>query len=249
MAPFIGSLADTNPANTDGVNLQCSTATPWSVFLFLASNYLAHCATVKMYPGSTPLDTGVATILALFIPSSGIIRALFSIGRYARFRRKRNSLERAAAAGALRMVVRTEEWTPQDGDHISPVLNDEGEIRLANGESLTKCLPDTRNKDKQEGPEIDFASGPLVSSLRIQAVEEDPVVEDSRHSVLASFAYHASVGQNKFHGKAILPRGYSWRDVHAEAKISWAESSRPDGPGRDDEDWVVAPPDISSQYN
>jgi hypothetical protein len=52
---------------------------------------------------------------------------------------------------------------------------------------------------------------------------------------------------NKFHGKALLPPGYDWRDVHAEAMISWAESNRPGG--GDDESQMGPPPDISSQYN
>jgi hypothetical protein len=174
-------------ANTSDVGLQCSTATPWSVFLFFASNYLAHCATVKLYPGSSTTDTAVAAILALFIPSLGIIRALFSIGRYTRFRKNRNSLERAAAAGALRMVVRTEDWTPQEGDRIRPVRNGEGEIRLANGQTLPKCPPDVSDKDRTERPGIDPEHVLLVDNIRIQADGDDPIVEDSRRSAPYSF--------------------------------------------------------------
>src|SRR5690242_11214581 len=93
-------------------NLTCSPATPWSIFIFFLSNYLSHCATVVLYPGFSPADTAVATVLALFLPSSGITRAMFAIARYSRFKRKRNALERAAAAGALRIVVRNALWTP-----------------------------------------------------------------------------------------------------------------------------------------
>lgn len=247
MAPFIRSLADTNPANTGDVNLECSTATPWSVFLFFASNYLAHCATVKLYPGSSLRDTAVTSILSLFIPSLGLIRALFSIGRYTRFRKNRNSLERAAAAGALRMVVRTEDWTPQEGDRIRPVRNGEGVIRLANGQTFPKSPPDVLDKDRTERPGIDPEHVPLVDNIRIQAYEDDPVGEDGRLSAPYSFFWHGAMSVNKFHGKALLPPGYDWRDVHAEAKISWAESNRPGGGY--DEGWMGPPPDISSQYN
>ncbi|EAQ87254.1 predicted protein [Chaetomium globosum CBS 148.51] len=240
MAPVTGSLAD----STGDADLQCSAATPWSVFLFFASNYLAHCATVKLYPGSGTTDTAVAAILALFIPSVGLIRALFSIGRYSRFRKSRNPLERAAAAGALRMVVRTDYWRPQEGDRIRPARNAEGEIRLANGQTFPKCSPDASDKDRTERPGVDPEHVPLIDDIRVRADEEDPVLEDSRRSAPYSFVWHVALNVNKFHGKALLPYGYDWVDVHAEAKISWAESNRPD------DRWVVGPPpDISSQYN
>jgi hypothetical protein len=86
------------------------------MFIFFVSNYFAYCATVKTYPGASPVEIAVASALALFIPSSGIIKAIDSMLRRARFRKKRNPLEQAARAGALRMVVRNGHWLPQKGD-------------------------------------------------------------------------------------------------------------------------------------
>lgn len=68
---------------------------------------VAHCATVKQFIGEIP-EPFVAMVLALFYPYSGISRALESIVRYSRLRRT-NELQRAARAGALCTVVRSNE--------------------------------------------------------------------------------------------------------------------------------------------
>jgi hypothetical protein len=120
MAPTPGNSTAANYGNTGDPTLQCSRATAWSMFIFFASNYLAHCATVKTYPGESLVGIAVASALALFVPSSGIIRAIDSMLRHSRFRWKRNPLEQAARAGALRMVVRNSNWKPQEGDPNKP---------------------------------------------------------------------------------------------------------------------------------
>jgi len=143
MAPLPSNT--TNPVvisyGTD-LNPNCSPATAWSIFLFFLTNYLAHVVTVKMYPGSSSVDAAVATAFALLIPSSGIIRALFAILRHPRFKRGRNTLEKAAAAAALLMVIRNDDWVPEAGDRIKmlPLGNDhDSHLHLATLEkSVTK---------------------------------------------------------------------------------------------------------------
>ncbi|KAL2023481.1 hypothetical protein VTK56DRAFT_2477 [Thermocarpiscus australiensis] len=236
MAPLAESLADVNSVNHGNVNGQCTPGTPWSIFLFFASNYLAHCATVKMYPGSSAFDTLVATVVALFLPCSGIIRALFSIGRHGRFRRNRNPLERAAAAGALRMVVRNQRWEPCEGDHIRPLLNSQGEMQVAGGPGEKAPL--------EGSPQRPSPGAPLISGIIADEDPNDPVSEDSVSPRPASFSYHASRDRQNFHGLALLPPGYSWREVPAEAKISW---DQPAWEGH--EEWTRGTPDVSSNYN
>jgi hypothetical protein len=188
MAPLVGNLSDVNSVNHGDANVQCTPATPWSIFLFFASNYLAHCATVKMYPGSPASLTIFATGLALFFPSSGIIRALFSIKRHARFRRNRNPLERAAAAGALRMVVRNEDWEPREGDQVRPLLNKRGEMLLADGTPLPKLAADGPGEEAPVAgsPQRLSPGTPAISG--ILAEEDDPVSEESDDAKPFSFA-------------------------------------------------------------
>ena len=118
MAPIYAS--DQPPSYTDhGVpGLVCSPAKWTSVLLFYAVNYLAHCATVKPYPAETQLETTSAILCALFLPSSGISRAMDSIVRRPRLRRGLNDLERACVADALCMVVRKGNWKPESGDTV-----------------------------------------------------------------------------------------------------------------------------------
>ncbi|AEO68701.1 uncharacterized protein THITE_2145780 [Thermothielavioides terrestris NRRL 8126] len=244
MAPLVGNLSDVNSVNHGDANVQCTPATPWSIFLFFASNYLAHCATVKMYPGSPASLTIFATGLALFFPSSGIIRALFSIKRHARFRRNRNPLERAAAAGALRMVVRNEDWEPREGDQVRPLLNKRGEMLLADGTPLPKLAADGPGEEAPVAgsPQRLSPGTPAISG--ILAEEDDPVSEESDDAKPFSFASFTESTIQKFHGLSLLPPGYSWRDVPPDAKISWEQPAREE-PGSQ----TGGAPDVSSNYN
>jgi hypothetical protein len=103
--------------------LYCQPSTRISILFFFLANFIAHCATVKSYPAETGAELLVAVTLALFFPSSGVIRALDSILRHSRLRWT-NEAQRAAKAGALCMVVRTFEWKPRAGDVIRDVVWD-----------------------------------------------------------------------------------------------------------------------------
>jgi hypothetical protein len=104
-------------------DLYCESSTRTSILFFFLANFGAHCATVKSYPAETGAELLVAVILALFFPSSGVIRALDSILRHSRLR-ETNEVQRAAKAGALCMVVRTFDWKPRAGDVIRDVVWD-----------------------------------------------------------------------------------------------------------------------------
>lgn len=96
-------------------------STRWTdVLVFFLLNYVAHCFTVKAYPGENALTVAFAVICAFFLPATGIIRALDAILRHARLR-KGNELVRACEAGALCMVVRGPEWRPAPGDCVEGI--------------------------------------------------------------------------------------------------------------------------------
>ncbi|KAH8725619.1 hypothetical protein GQ44DRAFT_826426 [Phaeosphaeriaceae sp. PMI808] len=97
--------------------LVCTPANASSIALFFLVNYAAHCVTVKLFPAETPKEIAIAIASALFFPSSGLSRAMDAIRRRTRLR-KLSSIEKAAQAGALCMVVRTPEWQPRKGDII-----------------------------------------------------------------------------------------------------------------------------------
>ena len=101
----------------------CIPATQWSIFLFFLTNYLAHCLTIKSQPADSGREIAVSALLALFFPSTGILQALDSIFRRARFV-KGDELQQALRAGALCMVTRKSKWIPQDGDKLSNVYFD-----------------------------------------------------------------------------------------------------------------------------
>ena len=119
MAPIhnVTTIAHGNP------DTLCTPSSAADIALFFFANYIAHCATVKSYPGENAIELGIAVLLALLFPSSGIIRALDSIFRHSRFRNS-NELRRAARAGALCMVVRAPGWTPIAGDVITGIRKD-----------------------------------------------------------------------------------------------------------------------------
>ena len=104
-------------------NLVCQPATWWSVVLFFLVNYLAHCFTVRSFPGESTYDQVVAVVIALLFPSAGLIRAVDGIVRHSRFlrrhrRRRGGELAQAARSGALLMVIRNKYWRPAVGDTI-----------------------------------------------------------------------------------------------------------------------------------
>ncbi|KAK3302696.1 uncharacterized protein B0T15DRAFT_543660 [Chaetomium strumarium] len=237
MAPVTTESPDLNSVNHGDPSLQCSPATSWAVFIFFASNYLSHCATVRTYPGSSQFDTLIATVLALFLPSYGITRALFSIVRHSRLKRHRNELERAAAAGALRMVVRNNDWKPVEGDRIKPL------VAVVDGGSKTLLMRgDTPPKEVGDGTvEVEAISASVIPDVENREGEYSG--ESTGDAGPASFGLHVERKQQSFHGKAMLPPGYSWANVHPGAKVSWAET--PAGV----QHTTDGSPGISSNYN
>ena len=97
-------------------NLLCLAAKPSDVFIFFAANYLAHAATVKSFPGESTAENIASLLFALLYPASGIVRGLDAIFRHAVL--TKHELQRAAHAGALCMVVRSNLWKPAEASLV-----------------------------------------------------------------------------------------------------------------------------------
>lgn len=104
--------------NHGNPNLIC-TPVSWSdMFIFFATNYFAHAFTVKQLPGEEFMDYIWAVLSAVFYPYYGLPRGIESILRRPIFS-SGNELQMACRAGALCVVVRSNAWTPSQGQ--SPV--------------------------------------------------------------------------------------------------------------------------------
>ena len=81
----------------------------------------------------------VAVVMALLIPSSGILRALAALFRHSCFSHG-DELQKAARAGALCMVTRDAFWIPRDRDLVRVILPEVRGTESGNRVS-SNCLP------------------------------------------------------------------------------------------------------------
>jgi hypothetical protein len=107
---------DTQPSNSNSPtlppgssnhgdpNLLCRPSRLPDVLIFFLGNYVLHAATARPLPGESLISQAIATILALLLPSSGVLRGIKAIVSGAKF--SSNDLVIAARAGALCTVVR-----------------------------------------------------------------------------------------------------------------------------------------------
>ncbi|KAF3765780.1 hypothetical protein M406DRAFT_329645 [Cryphonectria parasitica EP155] len=87
-------------------NLLCLPPSWTDLATFYGTNYLAHAATLIARPGQSLIETIIDTTNALFIPGSGMVRAVRLLIFSVDWTRNRSPLRRAAKAGALCMVVK-----------------------------------------------------------------------------------------------------------------------------------------------
>lgn len=99
--------------NHGNPNLLCTRSTWSNVATFFLANYVAHAATVKSNPGQPVLRGVLSMLLALILPTSGVLIGLDAIRRCAVI--GGSPLQKAKKAGALCEVVRTHDWKPRPG--------------------------------------------------------------------------------------------------------------------------------------
>lgn len=113
MAPSLENITVTVPEGTShhgDSRLLCTPASWKEVLLFYAANYAAHALTIKARPGERFLETCLVALMALVYPYSGVMRGLEAIVRHSALCFREHGLQRAVRAGALCVVVRSDEW-------------------------------------------------------------------------------------------------------------------------------------------
>lgn len=95
--------------NHGNPNLLCTPAQWHEITLFLFANYFAHAASVITAPGQSITTSAYLILLALFLPASGIVRAISAILRHAATETK-NPLRHASRANALCMVLKKSDY-------------------------------------------------------------------------------------------------------------------------------------------
>lgn len=119
------------------------------VLTFLATNFIAHAATVKSTPGEGAVATALNTLLALCFPMFGLLRAINAIARKARF--GGSELKNACRAGALCMVVRSPEWRPEPGQEVEAVI-----VKDITPEPTSLITDESQRSDDTEAKMINY---------------------------------------------------------------------------------------------
>lgn len=123
------NITITVPDGTTGhgdPDLLCRPANWKDVIVFYLGNYVAHAATVITVPGELTESVIVTILFAILFPTSGVMRGARAIASFARS--ATNDLQKAACAGALCMVVRTEHWRPLKDDKVPQAVLRVGKV-------------------------------------------------------------------------------------------------------------------------
>ncbi|KAE8446303.1 hypothetical protein EG329_012389 [Mollisiaceae sp. DMI_Dod_QoI] len=128
-----------NAQNHGDPGLLCLPPIWTDYFIFFATNYFAHAATLISQPGESLMETLISTANALFIPGSGALRAfrflVLYISPLISGPRRADRLEQAARADALCMVVKEKD--------VNTVTKMKGTLELLFGEDI-RTVPTTR---------------------------------------------------------------------------------------------------------
>ena len=178
-------------------NMVCTDYTARSIVLFLAINYLAHCATVNSYPGENLLISMLTRVLALFFPGSGVLIATNSLIRRSRLYGS-SAIESATRAGALCMVTRNKYWQPAHNDTIHAV-------------ELPKH-PDRHQNETNQSPAPDSDRNYTYEVYKPEWAEECLPNTDFVRETYGRMT-------SAVHGFCDLPRGYSLTIVPSDAKV------------------------------
>ncbi|KAF7357534.1 Pogo transposable element protein [Mycena sanguinolenta] len=223
----------------DGTTIQgdsfCKPATPFDILVFYLANYFAHAVTIKSDPGEKGIAKYLSYAAALFFPVSGLMRGLSTIVRRGRF--THGALTQAARSGALCMVVRNEEWEPEDGfqaTHIRlkrrvkvtgflsvPPVSEI--VKMFSGWSTYVSTQQERNAwnsthlfdrslDSNEWADLQTNSTVMTTYIPMYARESSLF-----WSFQDTIAFYVNRSLRKIHGVHRLPRGYSFAHVPADA--------------------------------
>ncbi|KAK3379135.1 hypothetical protein B0T24DRAFT_568915 [Lasiosphaeria ovina] len=217
MAPIPRALDLPSDWTDHGVSgLVCTPADWQTVANFFIVNYLAHCLTVKQYPADTAKEVLITMFMALFLPSSGIARAIDSIIRHPRLR-KLTELERACTAGALCIVVRKRSWKPMN-DNILRNLYFDHNILYPKLDALSRTEEGGATRIPQlESKEVISASQLRSEPYRRAEVRQPPWMVSRKRT-----SFHVGSIEQRgcaIHGTYYLPDGYELAPLPVDAVV------------------------------
>ncbi|KAL9610498.1 MAG: hypothetical protein Q9167_004807 [Letrouitia subvulpina] len=200
--------------------LLCLETRWYNVATFMLGNYVTHAATVKSRPGDTGGTSFKALLFALCFPTSAIVRGVRAILQCVL--RRKTSLGLATRAGAMCMVVRSEEWLPRHGDHIN----------FAKIETVKTKAP----FGSQPLAIFNRAFGPASFSMRTERIEMDDLshddspptlnvridttVEDGLEPMFLPSLRASELGRRRVHGLCELPPGYALQCIAPNSDIT-----------------------------
>ncbi|KAH0538893.1 hypothetical protein FGG08_004549 [Glutinoglossum americanum] len=106
-------LVPDGTTNHGDPNLICLPMKWHKLALFYFGNYFAHALTVKSVPGESIGEKALSVLLSITLPYAGVAKGLDAIFRNSRS--VKDKLQKAARAGALCVVTRSESWRPPTG--------------------------------------------------------------------------------------------------------------------------------------
>jgi hypothetical protein len=178
--------------------------TKWTdIVVFFLANYAAHAATTRSVPGERTGKFIVAVVGALLFPASGTFRGILAVLTFAKS--GKSSLEIAARAGALCMVVRGPDWSPLDGDTVPNASGQlAGNINEPKGSRV-----ESEELSAKKKPALAGANGPVVAT-KVEAGNDvrGNVNEGPKREPLNSEMLFWSPHAREIHGSFNIPPGY-----------------------------------------
>jgi hypothetical protein len=107
--------------NHSDKHLICTPSQASDLAAFYLANFAAHAITVKSLPGEPLISYFLAMVLALFFPTSAVLRSIFAIYPMAIF--QSSPLKRASSCGALCAVVKKPEEKTKQGEPKKPKVS------------------------------------------------------------------------------------------------------------------------------
>lgn len=235
----------TIPSNNNEPKVHCDSTHWYDICWFFFANYILHALSVRSLPGENLYSATVFKFSCLLIPFTGLRRGLSLISRGGNL--ADNSLQAAARAKALCMVIRKPDWRPRIGDEVSgcqlevhsagaidtPVSYQEKDREKENNYGPTPAEKVESGSSSEKGNTkddkslkmqiIDHYSPPCCDGLVDRVAK---VVVESYHFQKKNPSYsivdHNSV---KIHGRCELSKGYALAYVPADMKVYPRKSS------------------------
>ena len=150
----------------------CTPISWTDIATFFLGNYLSHVATVRSAPGESLPETILTAVSAFFFPGAGVVKGIDAILRFAAF--EKDPLAKAARAGALCMVIRSDTWTPIQGQVVQGVTVKYESKSMGESARKRDTHPDATNSQQTDLPAFTVPEPP-ASSPSIAAKDVQPL--------------------------------------------------------------------------